>query len=94
MKWNKAVKEIEEAIRYRVDVVVEYHVKHDTRQSRFEKVESISEYEYQGTKCKAINTYHDQVLEGLHVIDGIYVNLTVEQAKRSEDYNFPAEGDE
>lgn len=73
MKWNKAVKEIEKAINNGEDVEIRYHIKHDTRQPRFEKVESISEYEYQGSTCKAINTYHDQVLEGLHVIDEIYI---------------------
>lgn len=81
MKWNKAVKEIEEAINNGEDVVIRYHIKHDTRQTRVMDVESVIEYEYKGSMCKAINTYDDQVLEGMHVIDEVAINKFFELRK-------------
>ena len=73
MKWAKAIAKIEKALAAEKTVVIEYHRKWILQDSHVEHVESVSEYEYEGQICKAVNTFSNQINEGSHIIDGVAV---------------------
>ena len=73
MKWNKAVKQIEQALAADKAVSVHYHRKWMKQDSHFDKVDAVSEYKYEGLTCKAVSTYHDQLLESTHIIDEVII---------------------
>lgn len=75
MKWNKATKAIEQAMSEGKDVAIEYHIKWLTNYSKIDHVRDIVTYEWKGAECKAINTGFDQLNEGTHIIDNIYIDL-------------------
>lgn len=75
MKWNKAIKAIEQAMSEDKRVSVEYHIKWMNKYSKLEAVTEIVSYEWKGAECKAINTGSDQLNEGTHIIDNIYIDL-------------------
>lgn len=74
MKWQKAIQLLEWAIEDGTAVTIRYHRKWNTQLPYYDKVDSISAYTYEGTECKAVNTYHDQLLESTHIIDEVIVN--------------------
>lgn len=73
MKWMTAVEKIEAALAANRTVVIEYHRKWNLADSHVDTVESITEYEYEGRICKAVNTFSDQIHESSHIIDGVAV---------------------
>lgn len=73
MNWNKAVKQIEQALTADVAVSVRYHRKWMKNDCHFDKIDSVTEYEYKGQICKAVTTYHDQINEGSHIIDEVII---------------------
>lgn len=73
MNWNKALTKIEAALAANRTVVIEYHRKWNLADSHVDTVESITEYEYEGRICKAVNTFNDQINESSHIIDGVAV---------------------
>ena len=73
MKWNKAVQQIEAALEEGKIVEIIYHRKWMKNDSHIQQVESISEYEWNGWKLKAVNLFHDQINDGSHIIDEVRV---------------------
>ena len=73
MKWNAAVKQIEEALEEGKTVEIMYHRKYHTKISLFDVVESISEYTWHGLPEYGINTYRDQINDSWHIIDEVKV---------------------
>lgn len=74
MKWNTAIKKIEKALDENRTVEISYHRKWLLQDYHTDIVTSVSEYDwYDGKKCKAINTYADQLDESSHIIEKIYV---------------------
>lgn len=74
MKWEKAVNKIEEALADGKRVEINYHVKYNPKQSHFDVVESVHEYDYyDGEKYKTVITYDDGLDEVIHIIDSINV---------------------
>lgn len=74
MKWNKAVEKIEKALANDDYVIITYHRKWMKNDSHTEAVDSISEYEWNGQICKAINTDGNQIDEDSHIIDEVAVD--------------------
>ena len=73
MNWNKAVKQIEQALAAGSAVSVDYHRKWMKNDCHYDKVDNVVEYEYEGQICKAVNTWHDQINESSHIIDAVKV---------------------
>jgi hypothetical protein len=73
MKWNKAVKEIEDALAAGKAASIIYHRKWMKPDSHADLVEDISEYDWQGQICKAVNTRYDQLNEDSHIIDEVII---------------------
>lgn len=73
MKWQKAIEKIEYALDSGRTVVIEYHRKWNLQDSHVDQVDNVVEYEYEGQICKAVNTWHDQIHESSHIIDGVAV---------------------
>lgn len=73
MKWNAAVKQIEELLAEGKTVEIVYHRKWMKNDSHFDKVDSVVEYAYNGQICKAVNTWRDGINESSHIIDEISV---------------------
>lgn len=73
MNWDKALRQIEQALAEGKDVTVRYHRKWMTNSSRWDKVYDISEYEWDGETCKVVNTYSDQIDKAMHIIDSVEV---------------------
>ena len=73
MKWNKAVRQIEAALNEGKTVEILYHRKWMLNDSHFDKVDSITEYDWKGKICKAVNTWHDGINESSHIIDEVRV---------------------
>ena len=71
MKWNKAVKQIEQALAANKDVSIKYHRKWMKQDAHHDNVYSLAEYEYNGQICKAVNTYDDLINEDSHIIDEV-----------------------
>lgn len=71
MNWNKAVKKIEQALAEGANVAVRYHRKWVKQESHIDDVDCISDYDWNGQICKAVNTFHDQLNEGSHIIDEV-----------------------
>lgn len=75
MKWNTAVKKIEQALAAEKAVSVHYRRKYDRSacKYRYDHVDSISTYPWYDQICKAVNTYHDQIAEYSHIIDEVII---------------------
>lgn len=73
MKWIKAVEQIEQALAAGKAVSVQYHRKWMPQLTPIDKVDSVVEYKYAGEICKAVNTYHNQLNEGSHIIDEVII---------------------
>lgn len=75
MKWNKAIKLIEDALEAGQKVEIRYHRKWTRNPNEFKwsMVESVSEYNWNNEICKAVNTIHDQLTEGTHIIDEVNI---------------------
>ena len=77
MKWQQAIKKIEKAFyggAYSVSVYYRPKYSRNSNDHRYGDVVDIIEYEYNGETCKAINIKGDQLNEGSHTIDEIYVD--------------------
>ncbi len=72
MKWNKAIKEIENRLAKGEEVTIAYHRKYITAMGYIDKVWDVNPYEWKGTTCKSVNTSRDLLDEGSHIIDAIY----------------------
>ena len=77
MNWNKAIKQIEQALAVDKAVSVEYHRKWMKNDSHILDVEEVITYTYKGQICKALNLYNgginDQINEGSHIIDKVII---------------------
>lgn len=73
MKWNTAIKIIEQAERNGETVSIEYHRKWMKNSTRYGVVDTITEYEYNGEICKAVVTFSDGLDESSHIIDDIEI---------------------
>lgn len=73
MKWNTAIKIIEQAAAKGETVCIEYHRKWMTNSTRYGVIDTIPSYEYNGQICKAVNTFSDTLDESSHIIDGIEI---------------------
>ena len=71
MKWNTAIKQIENAIAENKKIEIDYHVKWNKSNCHIDNFDSIVLYEYNGETCKAVNTWFDQINEGSHIIDDV-----------------------
>lgn len=73
MLWIKAIEKIEQALAEGATVGVVYHKKWNRNCNEIKKddVEGIIEYDWKGQICKAVNTTHDQINEGTHIIDEV-----------------------
>lgn len=71
MKWEKAIQKIEKALAEGANVAVIYHRKWMLNDSHIHDVESIVEYDWHGTTCKAVNVKGDLVDEGSFIIDEV-----------------------
>lgn len=72
MKWDKAVKKIEDAISNNaLCVSILYHRKHDKNESHWEDVKYVSPYEFEGKTCKAVFTTSNCLDEDAFVIDDV-----------------------
>lgn len=72
MKWTSAIKKIEKAMAEGKKVKIEYHRKWMPI-TYYGIVENVVDYEYQGERCKAVNTYHDGIDEYAHIIDDVII---------------------
>lgn len=71
MNWGNAVKKIEQAqAEGALNILIRYHVKW-MKEWRMDTVDDIITYDWHGQTCKAINTFHDQLNEGSHIIDEV-----------------------
>lgn len=76
MNWNKAIRQIEQALAADKAVSVEYHRKWMKNDSHINDVEEVITYTYEGQICKALNLYNgisDQINEGSHIIDKVII---------------------
>lgn len=77
MNWNKAIRQIEQALAVDKAVSVEYHRKWMKNDSHCSAVDSVVEYQWEGQICKAVNLYDyaisDQINEGSHIIDKVII---------------------
>lgn len=71
MKFETAVKKIEKALEAGKIVTVEYHRKWTKGERRFDRVDTVTEYEYKGETCKAITTWNDIVDGYSHIVDSV-----------------------
>lgn len=69
MKWSKAIEHIKYGLENNKEVEIWYHRKWNKNDFHCDKVDCISEYEWQGEKQEVINTLYDQVDGGIHIID-------------------------
>ena len=75
MKWNTAIKKIEQALEEDgVYVNIHYHRKWMKNDAHYGYVKNVVEYEWKGQICKAVNTYSDQLIESTHIIDDVTVD--------------------
>ncbi len=75
MKWDKAMKQIEQALAAGKAVSVHYRRKYDRSacKYRYDHVESISSYPWKNEICKAVNTRTDQLDSYSHIIDEVII---------------------
>lgn len=73
MKWSKVIETIEHELSKENRVEITYHRKWMPQISNHDTVDGVVDYKYDGKVYKAINTYHDQLLETLHIVDEIIV---------------------
>lgn len=73
MKWDKAIKQIEAALAEGKTVEIQYHRKwtRNSNEYKWDIVTNVTEYDWFGQICKAVNTYHDQINEGNFIVDEI-----------------------
>ena len=73
MKWNTAIKIIEQAERNGETISIEYHRKWMKNSTRYGVIDTITEYEYNGETYKGLNTFTDILDESSHIIDSIEI---------------------
>lgn len=74
MKWNTAIKQIEQAMAEGRQVGIEYHRKWERNSRQFDVVYSVSEYDWNDDVCKGVTTYYDILDEDNYIIDGVVIN--------------------
>lgn len=76
MKWLDAIKKIDKALNEGANVAVSYRPKysHNSNDLRYGDVVKITEYEYKGELCKAIQTYGNSLDEGSHTIYEVLID--------------------
>lgn len=90
MKWNTAIKQIEQAMAEGKKVGVEYHRKWARNGRQFDAVYSVGEYVFNGEVCEGVTTYYDILDEDNYIIDGIVINDTTVTDYKGREVNFEA----